>query len=214
MEEFVFISINKTTGALYSPKSYLTYGLAGLALAELYRQGKITWDGKSVIAAGKSSTGDHLLDELMRMIENRKAPYRLQLLIGGTHYKVPRFCARILERLEDNGHIRIEQRRFLGLIPYSRYIVSRVSEHEGLIKELKSIVLSGERKPEACQALLLSNLQACGVLRRLFNKEERRKANELLKKIAKGNYFETLNPFEEEVLKAVRRAIAAARSSS
>lgn len=214
METFIFAAINPQSGSLGYSKTYLGYGLAGIALAQLYRQDRITWDGKSVAGAGKGSAGDDLLDEILQLVLKREKPYRPQSLISTSLYRVPRLSKRVLERLEDNGMIRIEQQRFLGLIPYNRYNITRINEHGRLVKELKDIIVRGEKQPDAEIALLISMLSACGVLKGLFAREERKQVRETLKKINKGEYFRTLSLFDKDIQKSVRQIIAASNAAA
>jgi hypothetical protein len=213
MEAFMFAAINPKTGRLRYSRTYLTYGLAGVALSELHRQGKLDWDGRNVKATAKGSAGEELLDEMMGLIRKKEKPCGLRTLISTVPYRLRRFSGRVLQGLEDNGMLRIEEHRFLGLIPYKSYDITRTTEQGRLVKRLKEIVLSGEKRPDPDLALQISLLAACGSLKGLFEREERAKAHETLKKINKGGYFSTLEPFEKEVQKTVRKIIAASRGA-
>lgn len=214
LEAFMFASINEKNGSLLYSRSILTYGLAGIALVELAGMGRISYDGKRVTAGTASLTGDELLDQILSVLAKKTSVCKTHSLISSISYKVNRFAKRLLERLEDNGFIKIEQSRFLGLIPYDRYIISRTSEHERLIRELKDIVLNTDKRPEPDKALIITILHACGVLRKLFDKNERKQAHYTLKMIGKAEFFETLGDFGKEVHKAVKAIIAAAHAAA
>lgn len=210
----MFVSINEKNGALLYSRSMLTYGLAGIALGELAAMGRVSFDGKRVTAGTTSLTGDEFLDDVLNVLAKKASAYKTSYLISSISHKVNRFAKRLLERLEDNGFIRIEQRRFLGLIPYDRYIVSRIREHEKIVRELKDIVLEGNKRPGPKIALLLTMLNTCDVLRRLFDKEERKQVRGTLKKIGKAEFFETLDDFGKDLQKAVKAIIAAAHAAA
>lgn len=214
METFTFTSINGKNGALLNSRRFLIFGLAGIALGELAAMGRISFDGKRIIADTTSLTGDELLDDVLKVLAQKASACKTSLLIFSISRKVKRFAKRMLERLEDNGFIRIEQSRFLGLIPYDRYFVSRVREHEKLVRELKDIVLKGDKSPEQQKALLITMLHTCDVLRRLFEKEERKQVRNTLRKIGKAEFFETLNDFDKDLHKAVKAIITAARAAA
>ena len=62
--------------------------------------------------------------------------------------------------------------------------------------------------------MLVAMLLTCGVLRRLFDREELKQAGPALKKVGKGEFFETLTDFDIQVQKTVKSVIAAAQSAS
>jgi hypothetical protein len=214
MEAFMLVSINEKNGALLNARSMLTYGLAGIAAYELLIIGRLSFDGKYVTLSSTSRTGDLLLDDVIDFMEKKQKSTKTGSLIARLSFKVNRFAKRILERLEDSGNIKIEQNRFLGLIPYNRYVISRVDEHEKLINEIREIIRTGNKRTDNQKALLISVLSACSVLHRLFDREERRRYRETFKMIGKAIYFETLDDFGAEVHKAVKAAIAAAQTAA
>lgn len=214
MESFMLVSINEKSGALLNARSMLTYGLAGIAVYELSKAGRLSFDGRVVTLNSASHTGDLFLDDVIDFMEEKQKSYKASTLIARLAVKVNRFAKRILERLEDNGSIKIEQNRFMGLIPYNRYVVSRVNEHEKLVNEIKEILRTGDKRAEYHQALLISVLSACSVLRRLFDREERKQYRDTFKMIGKAAYFETLDEIGSEVHKAVKAAIAAAQAAA
>ncbi len=214
MEAFMFASIDSNKGKLLHSRAILIYGAAGIALAELAERGRISIENRRVAIKDASSIGDLLLDELLDVIGKKGSHYRLNSLISSMQYKVKRFGKRLLENLEDNGMVRIEQGRFLGLIPYNRYIVTQVHEHTRLVEELKEIVLSGNRMPEPRKAMLISMLHTCSVLRRRLDSSEYRQAKEVLKQIGKGQFFDSLSNDGRELQKAVKMAITAAQTAA
>ena len=192
----------------------LIYGIAAVALAELASMGKIKYENKRIMLMDASLTGDELLDEALDICSGKASPCKVTMQISAISYKVKRFAKRVLERLEDNGFIKIEQKRFLGLIPYDTYMITRVSEHEKLVKELKDIVLRADQNAEPKNALVITILKACYVLHRLFDKEERRQASATLKAIGRAQFFMNLDDFGAELMKAVKSLIAAAQSAA
>ncbi len=214
MDVFMLVSINEKNGALLNRRSMLAYGLAGIAVHELSITGRLSFEGKVVTLKSSSHTGDLLLDEVIDFMEKRHKSCKVTALVTRLSFKVNRIAKRTLERLEDNGNIKIEQNRFLGLIPYNRYIISRVNEHEKLVNEIKEIIRNGDKRPEVRQALLISVLCACSVLHRLFDREERKQYRETFRRIGKATYFETLDEFGAEVHKAVKAAITAANAAA
>lgn len=210
----MFASVNAKKGRLFNSRTFLLYGVAGISLAELARLGNLEGAGKSVTYAGSSSAGDPMLDEVLDAVIEKGLPSSLHSLVGSIPRKMKKLGNRLMEKLESDGFIRMEQGRFIGIFPYVRYGVIRKSEHEKLIGELKDIIMKEERQTDPQKALLVAMLLTCGVLRRLFDREELKQAGPALKKVGKGEFFETLTDFDIQVQKTVKSVIAAAQSAS
>ena len=214
MQAFMFVSINRDTARMAAPRNYVLYGAGAIALFELLKQGKLKCDGKSVSSVSSASIGLEILDEVNKVIIKKGSSYRMRSLVSAVPYKVKGFGRRLMEDLEDNGMIRLEQGRFLGLIPYNKYMVTNAGRHEKLINELKNIVIAGNRRAEPDMAFLISLLLVCRVLKRLFRKEEKRELKEVFRSIGKFSFFETLDSNAAAVLKATRDAITAAEAAA
>ncbi len=214
MQAFVFVSINRETARMTAQRSIMLYGAGAIALFELLKQGKLKCDGKRVSSVSSTSAGSEILDEVNKVIIKKGSSYRMRTLVSSLPYKLKGFRRRLTDDLEDNGMIRVEQGRFLGLIPYNRYIVTNDGRHEKLINELKNVVITGDRRAERDMAFLISLLLVCRVLKRLFRKEEKRELKEVFRSIGKFSFFEKLDSNTTAVLKATRDAIAAAETAA
>lgn len=209
---FMFASVNGK-GSFITPITYLAYGAAGIAVAELLKQGKIKFDGKVVTTVNSSSTGNEILDGINALIE-KKSSYKLQTLIATAPYYIKRFKNVLIENLEDNGLVRIEEYRFLGLIPYKKYSITKVNQHEKLIQDLKNIVLKDEKSASPERAFIVTLFHYSFTLTRLFDKTERKQAKEKFKMIGKGTYFSTLSQSDHAILKAIKYSIAASHAAT
>jgi hypothetical protein len=214
LQTFVFASINRDAGRLAVHKSYIMYGAGAIALYELLKMGRLTCDGKSVTSASSASAGSEILDEVNKLIIKKGTSYKMRSLISAVPYKLRSLFRQLTEDLEGNGLIRLEQGRFLGLMPYNRYVVTNEGKHEKMLFELKYILITGNRRAEPDMAFLISLLYICRVLKNLFRKEEKKELKEVFRSIGKFNYFETLDASSATVLKAVRDAIAAAEAAA
>jgi hypothetical protein len=137
LQTFVFASINRDAGRLAVHKSYIMYGAGAIALYELLKLGRLTCDGKSVTSASSASVGSEILDDVNKLIIRKGSAYKMRTLISAVPYKVRSLIRRLTEDLEGDGLIRVEQGRFLGLIPYNRYVVSNEGKHEKSRTNLK-----------------------------------------------------------------------------
>lgn len=214
LQTFVFASISRDSGRLAINKSYIMYGAGAIALYELLKLGRLTCDGKSVASVSSASVASEVSDEVNKLIIKKGSPYRMRSLISAVPYKLRSLFRQLTENLEDNGLIRLEQGRFLGLLPYNRYVVTNEGKHEKMLFELKYTLISGNRKAEPDMAFLISLLYICRVLKNLFRKEEKKELKEVFRSIGKFSFFETLDASSTAVLKAVRDAITAAEAAA
>ncbi|NLV35186.1 MAG: GPP34 family phosphoprotein [Clostridiaceae bacterium] len=212
MDTFMFAAINKEKGSMLSTFQYLLFGASAIAALELIDKGKLSFDGKFVSLTSTSSEADPILDEICSLLKRKKSPCRLRTLISYAPYQVKRFNTRLMEKLEDDGLIRIEQRRFLGLFPYSRYLISRINQHDKLIKELKEVVLKNNRQVEREKAFLVALLYELHIFRRYFSNEELNALKETFKQIKKYSYFEKLDDTAIILQKYVKEIILAIES--
>ena len=181
---------------------------------ELIKLGKLKCDVKSVVSVSSVSVGEAFLDEVHKVIQNKRSAYRLRTLIGSVPYRIKGLGRRLFEDLEDNGMLRIEQSRFLGLIPYNRYIVTKTVAYEKLTNEMKDIVRTGKSRTDQDTAFLITLLHICRGLRKFFNRDEREKHRDIFRQIGKFTFFEALDDNAKAVLKGVRDAVTAAEAAA
>lgn len=213
MEMFMLAAVNTKTGGLYYG-SYLGYGLSGIAVIELVRQGRLVLEDQKIIVKDSSSTGDDLLDEVLQAIDSKSAPKKVGSWVTSLPYKVKRFSRRVMERLEDNGFLRIEQSRFLLLFPYRKYIVTNESERDRIVNACREALLNGGKAPGQDIMLILSIAAANYFVGKLFTGEERKGLKETFKQLKKGAYFQMESDDMRQVVVAVQRAIAAVQAAA
>lgn len=214
LEIFMFISINPKNGGLFNSRTFIRYGLVGIAIAELFKLGKVNIDGKHLTINNTESTNHEILNDVLQVLSRKTTPQRLDSLVYSVAYKVRGIDRRVFEKLEDNGFLMINQKKFLGLFPYKRYTVTYEAERDKIIKGYKEIILNGDKSPDAESMLLISMTTVCEFSRRFFSKEEKRQAAGALKLIKKGKFFEPSDDVNARIIKAVQRAIVATQAAA
>jgi Golgi phosphoprotein 3 (GPP34) len=116
--------------------------------------------------------------------------------------KVKHQRRRLEARLVGRGVLGEEEHRVLGVFPTPRYPVGATGLLHDLQHHVRLAVL-GEAEVTPASAVLISLASACGVLDRLFTREERRESRRRAKEIARG----------EALGKAVRDTVAAANAA-
>ena len=211
MEMFMLAAVNTENGKLYNYGSYLNYGLSGIAVVELISQGKLALEDGKLIVTDSSSTRDELLDETLQVVADRPAQRKLASWVMLLPHKIKKQDRRVMERLEDNGILRIEHGRLLGLFPSVRYIVTNETERDRIVNACREILLKGERAPAHDMMLVISMAAATNCIDKFFTKEERRSIKDSVKQVKKGTYFEAGSTGMSEVVSAIQKAITAAQ---
>jgi len=186
-EELFLLAINDATGGLVgSAATYLPYGLVGAILAELALEGKAQASDKRLAVADASPTGDELLDEALAALAGASKPRKLASWVEALGSK--KLPKRVAARLAAANVLRIEQKRFLWVIPYEAYPEHDASAKYWVKARLRGVALGGEQ-PEPRAVALLSLLRACRLLNLVFTKDERKAAGQKIEALAGADLF-------------------------
>jgi hypothetical protein len=214
MEKFMLAAVDTRNSILYNYGMYSSYGLSGIAIVELIRLGRLDIESDLITVKDASSTGNELLDEVLQAIAAKEKPKKMDHWVASLPYKVKRFDKRVMEKLEDNGALRIEQGRILLLFPSRKYIVTDESERNKTVNACREAILSGNRSPEYETMLILSITAACSFAEKFFSKDELKGLKETFKQLRKGNFFIAGdNDLAKKVAFAVQKAISAAQTA-
>lgn len=186
-EKLFILSVDDEQGEIRSSiKSTLPYGLAGGLLAELLLANKIQLQGGRLTLVDSMPIGDAWLDEVLAEIAAGLKPRKLSrwIEILGRKQIIKQTAARLAER----NVIRVEKKRYLWIIPYEIYPQLDASAKYWVKQRLRGIVLAGEITDEH-DLILLSLLKACGLLRLLFTRDERKYASKKIQELVKGEVF-------------------------
>lgn len=121
-EELLLLALDPVRGRPLSNPTYLRYGLAGAALADLEATGRIAVErGERITVTNPLPLGDPILDGALATLP---APakggrgVKAQRWVRGAGRTVHGLC---LRRLEERGALRRQVHRALGLFPYERF---------------------------------------------------------------------------------------------
>lgn len=212
MEMFMLTAVNTKTGGLHY-STYLNYGLSGIAVIELIRQNRLLLEDGKLIVTNPATTGDNMLDEFLQAIASKPVPLKLNRWISLLPYKVKKQQTRVMERLEDNGILKIEQGRVLIFFPSRKYIVTNESQRDKIVNACRESLLKGNKAPAPEIMLIISIAAANYFISKFFTKDEYKGLKDTFKQLKKGTYFETGNEGIQEVVIAIQRAIAATQAA-
>ncbi|WP_328671614.1 GPP34 family phosphoprotein [Streptomyces sp. NBC_00322] len=122
-EELLLLALDPATGRRHCNRSYLQYGLAGAALAELELQGRVAEARGRVTVVNPLPPQDPLSAQILASLPAPRGSrfgdgVHARRWVRRTGRQVEELC---LHHLVGRGALRVETRRFLGLFPYHRY---------------------------------------------------------------------------------------------
>jgi hypothetical protein len=162
--------------------SGLRYGLIGAALVELAWQGRLRSDGASVTLVETRPTGDALLDSILREVAQQPVASGLRawiLHLGRALYDIDK---RILDSLEDDGVLRRECTKLLGVITSTRYPLLAPGLQRELRAQLRQMVRFVS-EPEESLVTLIGLLCACELQGAVLSPQEIRQAHDRLRRL-------------------------------
>lgn len=114
-DELLLVALDDVSGRARGQG--LEHGLAGAVLLELVMAERVGLDGRQVVVLDASPVGDVFADEALARIgaERRRSAK------AWVNALVKRLLPRVRRRLVDEGVLREEAHRFLGVIPYRRF---------------------------------------------------------------------------------------------
>lgn len=157
-EQFVILILNPEKGRISIDGTHFRYSLTGAILMDFFEGEEIKVEDKRVIPALRiNSDAIHTLfsEQISRSSRNRKISYWINRLTRKNRF----ILSELTKSLEMRGVLRIENKKFLRLIPYKRYWLLKTNERSELIDILRGILLYG-KKPAEKELMVISILHA------------------------------------------------------
>jgi hypothetical protein len=183
-EQFVILALNPEKGRISIDSTHFRYSLTGAILLDYMDGEELRVEDKRVIPSLKiNDDAIHLMfaEKIMKSSRNRKLSYWISRLTNKSRF----ILSEMTKSLEKKSILRIEHKKFLGLIPYKKYWFLNNSIRTDIIELLRGILLYG-KKPGKKELMLVSILQAARA-HSILSKERaetkvlRQKCTELLK---------------------------------
>lgn len=141
-EKFLLLAQHPDKGRLIISGLQLQYGIIGALLLQMSVEERISIENDLLILKSGKGKPVPLIAEIEMLIRNSKKQRKLRYWVTKLARKSNKYKKAILENLASARIIRIEPRKFLGLIPYKNvYLVNRRLRNE-LVKQLKGSLMS------------------------------------------------------------------------
>jgi len=213
-QELYLLALHEEKGrvpaALTTP---LHYGLGGAILAELILQSRVGLDDDRIaVVVNNSMFGeDDLLNEGLERIQASERHHKARYWVCTFSETIKKLEKRLAYRLVDQGVLRKEEKRFLGVVPYEAYPALDASARFWIKQHLRSVVLGGEGL-DAHTAALLSLVKACDLLGRVFTTDELKIARRQIETLTSGEVVgDAVHAAIETIETATLAAITGAR---
>jgi hypothetical protein len=209
-EELLLLVLHDRKGTVVCSASLaLDYGLRGALLAELVLANRLALDGKKLVVADTSPTGDALLDAALTTLQQAKRPRDTRHWVGSLSFKPGGIRKHLLERLVQKGILRREQRRLLWVFSYQIHPTQDVTPELRVRDMLRADVTSGIT-PKPRTLTLLGLVSVCDLFNEVFPKEGRSYARRRMRELEKG---EALQKPLSDIVAAVKHAKEAAQAA-
>lgn len=183
LEKFLLIAQHPTKGRFMISDIHINYGVIGAALLDMSVDKLIELDGNRLILKSSSGVSDPVISEILSVIKKSKKVKKIKWWISKLVHKSKRYKWNVLNKLSDQKRIRIEKRRFLGLIPYKKCFLIDHNIRENLIFRLKEAILYKKELNEESISIL-GLIEACDMYKIISkDRDERKKLKKELKKI-------------------------------
>ena len=182
-EQFLLLALDGKKGTTYfgfEAVKFTRYGLVGAAIIELAFREKVEIRNGKLALVNDSYTGDKFLDEVIDGLKNSKKNMGTQEWI--TLLGIEDTVSFTAECLVNKGILTAKKQKYLGLFNITVYPMRNSAEKLGLIGKIRGVVLYNN-KTEPKLAALIGLVNRCGLTKKIFSKEERRKAKSRIKNI-------------------------------
>lgn len=202
------------------PQIYLQYGISGAILLDMTLEDRIELENKQLILKTAMVSADPVINEAVTLISQSSKPRKAGYWVRKLAMRHKKFKWQILNSLADKRVVRIEEKKFLGLIPYRKSFLMESYTRSNLIRQLKSEILAYTREPSSASMAIAGLIEACRMHRILSDdREELRNIRAQLKKISKESpvsevISQTIKQVQAAIISSVAAAIIASTAGS
>ena len=210
LERFILIAQHPNKGRFIISDMHINYGIIGAALLEMSFNEQIIIENDMLFLKKDKNTNCQIISILVESIKNSKKPRKLKYWIPKLARKSHKYKWMILEHLKQKDFIRIENKKFLGIISYRKNYLIKNKERNHLINQIKDNILN-TRNLSNDDVLILGLIEACKMQKIIISdKNEIKIINKKLKEIIKESPIaETVDKTIKQMQAAIIGAIAA-----
>ena len=177
VDELVLTLLDEESGYFRQvPGWNLNCTIVGGALAELSLRSRIDSDLESLILLDPTATGDPVLDLILEEVAAEPEQWNAQYWIERLAPRAEKIIDLALERLVESGVLQYHEGGFWSLTPIGRHGASDADGEDGTaaeyVKERLRKEIFSDEVPDLRDAIIVSLIESCGVLRFIFDLDE------------------------------------------
>jgi len=210
-EKFLILAHHPERGRFRIPDVHQKYGLIGALLLQMSAEGLLQLDDGKVILIKHDIHPRSVTETIYQRISEHPQPRKVRFWIRRLAVRSNRFKWQLLKELERKRIIRIESKRFAGLIPYRKsYLLGKKVQYD-LIRETRNSVMQ-HGTISTGDLMILGLVKACR-MQKIISRErsERRMINQKLETALKDS---PVTEGVELTIRQVQAAIAGAVAAS
>ncbi len=210
LSKFLLLAHHPEKGRFLISDAHVNYGIIGAALLEISIDGQINIEENKLLLLKEANSENSIIAKILKEIRSSKKTRKIKYWITKLARKSRKFKWAILADLEKNQLLKIEDRKFLGLISYKKSYLIESKTRNDLINQLKKDALSG-RDLSNETILVLGLIEACKMHKIITSdKVELKKLKQELKEIIKKSPIaDTVDKTIKQVQTAIIGAIVA-----
>jgi hypothetical protein len=218
-EKFLLIGHHPEKGRFLIAGFQLEYGLIGAILLDMTLENMIITENERLIVKKSVMSNNQLFNEISSLIFNAKKPQKIKYWIIRLARQSRKYRWMLLTELTNKRFIRIENRKFLGIIPYRKSFLTGSYTRNNLIQQLKSNVLFHKELNNET-VVILGMIEACKMHRIITSdKDELKTIRKELKQVIKespiaGTVNETIKQVQAAIIGAVIATSAASSAAA
>jgi len=208
-EELLLLALRDQKGTIHSNTNY-NYAIAGGIIAELLLRKRISLSSgkkKHVKIADTTTTGNRLVDEALEKIRESRREKTLQTWIQKLA-DTGKIKHKVAEPLVQQGLLRMERDKVLGIFPRKRYPTVDRQPEQYLIERIRQTVLNASDNIEPRTVLIISLAKSTNLLKTCLDKTELKQHKDRIKNIVNGEYVGSATTEAIQAMQAAAAAVA------
>ncbi len=214
-EKFLILAHHPEKKRFRISEVHLKYGLVGALLLEMSADGSLELKEGRIVPGKQVQYSTPSLATVFKLISKQNSPGKIKYWIRRLSFKSKTLKWQILSDLEKKRIIRVEQLKFLGVLPYRRsHLLGKKVQYD-LIREARAgIAQQGYVGNE--ELAILGLIQACRMQRILSRERTERKiiAKKLTASLKESPVAEGVDQTIRQVHAAILGAVAASGAAA
>jgi len=214
VEEFLLIALHPVKGRFIISDLHINYGIIGALLMEMSLENKISIENDRLILGKYRRIDNSIISEIISIIEKSGKARKIKYWVSRLSRKARTYKWSLLDGLELKGLVRVEDKRFLGFIPYKKCYLIDDKLRNQLVKQKKACILFRKELSNR-NIVVLGLIEACQIYKAFSSdKSELKIMKKELKLIIKENPIaDSVDKTIKELQSAVMGAVVASTAA-